>query len=86
MLLAVTQTDGLYDEAAELKEKIDGQAKFIEQLEQTNQNIPMKIKPPSFSEQTFVSDDYVKFYTGLLNITILKAVFDHALPAVSLVC
>ena len=44
----------------------------------------MKIKPPSFSEQTFLSDDYVKFYTGLPNITILKAVFDHVLPAVSL--
>ena len=31
-----------------------------------------------------MSDDYVKFYTGLPNITILKAVFDHVLPAVSL--
>ena len=73
----------MYDEAAELKENIDGQAKFIEQLQQTIQNITMKIKPPSFSEQTFVSDDYVKLYTGLPIITILKAVFDHVLPAVS---
>ena len=72
----------MYVEAAELMEKIDGQAKLIEQLQQTIQNITMKIKPP-FSEQTFVSDDYVMFYTGLTNITILKAVFDHVLPAVS---
>ena len=83
LLDAGTQTDGMYDEAAELKEKTDGQAKFIEQLQQTIQNITMKIKPPSFSEQTFVSDEHVKFYTGLPNITILKAVFDHVLPAVS---
>ena len=41
-------------------EKIDGQAKLIEQFQQTIQNITMKIKPP-FSEQTFVSDDYVMF-------------------------
>ena len=26
-----------------------------------------------------MSDDYGKFYTGLPNITILKAVFDHVL-------
>ena len=83
LLGAATQTDGMYGEAAELKEKIDGQSKFIEQLQQTIRNITMKIKPLSFSEQTFVSDDYVKFNTGLLIITILKAVFDHALPAVS---
>ena len=82
LLDADTQADGMYDEAAELKENIDGQAKFIQQLQQTIKNITMKIKPPS-SEQTFVSDDYVKFYTGLPNITILKAVFDHVLPAVS---
>ena len=81
---ANTPTGNSFDETAELKKKIDCQAKVIKDLQQTVQNLTMKIKPPSFSEQTFVSDDYVKFYTGLPNITILKAVFDHVLPAVSL--
>ena len=48
LLDAATQADGMYDEAAELKEKIDGQAKFIEQLQQTIQNITMKIKATFF--------------------------------------
>ena len=81
---ANTQTGNSFDETAELKKKIDCQEKVIKDLQQTVQNLTMKIKPPSFSEQTFVSDDYVKFYTGLPNITILKAVFGHVLPAVSL--
>ena len=81
---ANTQTDNSFDETAELKKEIDCKAKLIEDLQQTVQNLTRKIKPPPFSEQTFVSDDYVKFYTGLPNITILRAVFDHVLPAVSL--
>ena len=77
---ANTQTDNLFDE---LKKEIDCKAKFIEDLQQTVQNLTMKIKPPPFSELTFVSDDYVKFYTGLPNTTILRAVFDHVLPSIS---
>ena len=49
LLDAATQTDGMYDEAAELKEMIDGVAKSIEQLQHTIQNNTMKIKPPSLS-------------------------------------
>ena len=80
---ANAQAENLLDEIAELKKEIDCKAKIIEDLEQTVQNLTMKIRQPPFSEQTFVSDDHVKFYTGLPNITILKAVFNHVLPAVS---
>ena len=72
-----TQTEDLVDEIASLKATIDGQNKVIEDL-------TMKIKPPPFTEQSFTSDEYVKFHTGLPNFAILKAVFEHILPGVSL--
>jgi len=32
---------------------------------------------PPFSEECFISDEYTQFYTGLPNIKIVKAVFEH---------
>ena len=35
-----------------------------------------------FTEQAFVNDDFTKFYTGLPNFRILKAVFNHVEPSI----
>ncbi len=79
-----TPTCSFVDETEELKKTIDCQVKIIEDLQQTVQNLTMKIRPLPFSEQTFKNDECVNFYTGLPNLTILKAIFEHVMPAISL--
>ncbi len=79
-----TPTCSFVDETEELKKTIDCQVKIIEDLQQTVQNLTMKIRPLPFSEQTFKSDECVNLYTGLPNLTILKAIFEHVMPAISL--
>ncbi len=78
-----TPTCSFVDETEELKKTIDCQVKIIEDLQQTVQNLTM-IRPLPFSEQTFKSDECVNFYTGLPNLIILKTVFEHVMPAISL--
>ena len=36
-----------------------------------------KLPPVAFSEESLVNDEMVRFYTGMPNIKIVKAVFDH---------
>ena len=46
----------------------------------TIENLKMRVSPAPFSEETFVTDDMLKFYTGLPNLNVLKAVYIHILP------
>ena len=71
---ANTQTENnSFNETAELKKKIDCQAKVINDLHQTVQNLTMKIKPlHSLSRHLRVM--ITPIFTGLPNNTILKVV------------
>ena len=42
----------------------------------------IKITPQPFSEEAFQKDDYVRFYTGLPNFKVLKAIYNHVVSAV----
>ncbi len=39
-----------------------------------------RVTPPPFSLGTFTNDELVKFYTGLPNLKVLKAVYNHIMP------
>ena len=54
----------------------------LERLKCTVEDLMMRITPPPFSEETFTKDEYVKFYTGLPNLKVLKAVFRHVLAVI----
>ena len=42
----------------------------------------MNFELQPFTEQAFVNDGFTKFYTGLPNFKILKAVFNHVEPGI----
>ena len=55
-----------------LQKELVGYKLAVEQLtRQLNDHLP------PFCEKHFVSDEYTKFYTGLPNFKLVKAIFDH---------
>ena len=57
--------------------------KELEQLRLTVKDLMMRVSPPPFSEETFTTDESVKFYTGLPNVKVLKAIYTHVLQAIA---
>ena len=45
-------------------------------------NLMIRVSPAPFSEETFVTDNIVKFYTGLPNLKVLQAIYMHVLPGI----
>ena len=42
----------------------------------------MRITPPPLSEETFTKGEYLKFYTGLPNLKVFKAVYNHVVAGI----
>ena len=57
---------------ATLQRELSSAKLTIERLtQQLNDHLPL------FCEQSFVTDEYTKFHTGLPNFKVVKAIFDH---------
>ena len=54
----------------------------LERLKFTVEDLMMRITPSPLSEETFTKDEYVKFYTGLPNLIVSKAVYNHVVAGI----
>ena len=66
--------------------EIDGLRKELIVCHSTINNTSLKLRQllPPFCEESLDSDERVQFYTGLPNIKILKAVYDHVVETLTM--
>ena len=66
-------------EIKSLQEKLNASELSVQTLTDTVKTLAQKVDEqlPPFCEKSFTSNDFTVFYTGLPNITIVKAIFEH---------
>jgi len=66
-------------EIKNLQEKLNASEFSLQALKDTVKTLTQQVDEqlPLFCEKSFTSDEFTVFYTGLPNITIVKAIFEH---------